>query len=226
MASSLRVGVVVATHNRRSLLRGCLDCLFRQTIPPTEIVIVDDGSEDGTPRLLAGMRDRVRVIRNEVSRGPAAARNQGWRQASCEFIAFTDDDCEQADDWLHALGQRLDNAPPHIAGVGGRVLSAAPGAIGEYMTLFRILEPPSSLDYLVTANCIYRRAALQCVDGFDERVRQPGGEDPGLSLKLAKKGFSFEFKPNAVVRHHYRESALDFARTFFRYGKGCRLVMA
>ncbi len=226
MASPLRVGVVVATRNRSSLLRGCLDCLHRQSIPPTEIVIVDDGSVDRTHDLLAGIDARISVIRNKTSRGPAAARNQGWRHASCEFVAFTDDDCEPASDWLQLLVKKLGTAPQHIAGVGGRVLSASAGAIGEYMTLFRILEPPPSLDYLVTANCIYRSRALQSVDGFDERVRWPGGEDPGLSLKLTEMGFSFAFEPSAVVHHHYRESTLDFARTFFRYGKGCRLVMA
>jgi GT2 family glycosyltransferase len=93
------------------------------------------------------------------------------------------------------------------------------------MTYHRILEPPSSLSYLVTANCIYRRAALSRVGGFNEVVKTAGGEDPGLSFALGDLGYQFAFEPGAVVRHKYRESFRDFARTFFRYGRGCRLVV-
>ena len=128
-------------------------------------------------------------------------------------------------DWLAALSAALSSRPESVAGVGGRVLPGAEDRVSAYMTLHRILEPPVSLRYVVTANCILRRSALEAVGGFDEAVVAPGGEDPGLCLKLGQLGYTFAFEPRALVTHHYRPGYREFLRTFYRYGKGCRIVM-
>ncbi|MFY0526669.1 glycosyltransferase [Archangium gephyra] len=223
------VSVVVPTHNRRALLERCMTALARQHMNAFEAVLVDDGSTDDTPRAAMRLREELpfdlKYVRQSQSQGPACARNQGWRAARGKLIAFTDDDCEPDPDWLPLLVQSLTDAAANIAGIGGRVEPATDGLISRYMTYHRILEPPPSCSYLVTANCIYRRSALEEVGGFDERVRTAGGEDPGLSFALSERGYRFGFTDQAVVRHNYREGLLDFARTFFRYGKGCRLVM-
>jgi GT2 family glycosyltransferase len=226
-----RATVVVATYNRAQLLRGCLRALERQVgVDPFEVVVVDDASSDETQDVLHAWtaRDGLRgiVLQQVGNRGPAAARNRGVAVANAPVVAFTNDDCEPDPMWLSELVSKLEDSPPVVVGVGGRVLSAGEGLIGSYMTHHRILEPPASLSYLVTANCAYRRAAILDVDGFDEAIRQPGGEDPGLSLELGRRGYRFAFCEKAVVRHHYRESLIDFAKTFFRYGKGCSHVLA
>jgi len=217
------VSVVVPTRNRAVLLDRCLSALRRQREVRLELIVVDDGSTDGTSEAIAGGADLV--LRNPRSMGPAAARNRGIQAASAPFVAFTDDDCVPQSDWLCTLLTRLRAAPVDVVGVGGRVLPATEGWVSAYMTRHRILEPPESLEYLVTANCLYRRDALLAVGGFDENVRHPGGEDPGLSFVLRERGCRFLFEADAVVRHHYREGWRDFVRTFYRYGRGCRLVL-
>jgi GT2 family glycosyltransferase len=203
--------------------------LAAQRCGPFEVVVVDDGSNDGTSARLSQLAAEVpfalRILRLPHSRGPAYARNRGWQAARAPLIAFTDDDCEPKPDWLASLLQALSAAGPDVAGIGGRVEPATSGVISRYMTYHRILEPPPSLAYLVTANCLYRRAALTEIGGFDESIRTPGGEDPGLSFALRERGYRLGFAPGAVVSHHYRESVRDFVRTFFRYGKGCRCVV-
>jgi glycosyltransferase involved in cell wall biosynthesis len=223
--------VVVPTHNRARLLPAVLRAIerTRRAFDGTaEVVLVDDGSTDATPAILAeavrhGTLDRV--LRNPRARGPAAARNLGWKCARARIVAFTDDDCEVEAGWLSELVATLDAAPPAIAGVGGRVTAARPGLVADYMTFHRILQPPESLSYLVTANAAFRREALEAVGGFDESVTAPGGEDPGLCQQLRSLGYGFAFQERAHVAHHYREGLRAFARTFYRYGRGCHLVL-
>lgn len=225
------VSVVVPTHNRARLLRRCLRSLAlarEATSCRVELVVVDDGSSDGTREVLSGAVAGGavdRVIRNDVGAGPACARNRGWTAARGELIAFTDDDCEVGEGWIEALRAAVLVEAPQVAGVGGRVLPAGTDRVSTYMTLHRILEPPTSLRYVVTANCLFRRSALHDAGGFDEGVVAPGGEDPGLCLKLGRLGYRFVYEPAASVTHHYRPGVRDFLRTFYRYGKGCRIVM-
>lgn len=223
------ISVIVATRNRAGLLAGCLRALSAQLLRPAQVVVVDDESRDDTSVLLE-REDRagrlpLAIVRMARNVGPAAARNRGLAIATGDFIAFTDDDCEPATNWLAALSAAFLAGDHRLAGVGGRVLPAHPGLVADYMTFHRILEPPPSCSYLVTANCMYRRAALDRVGGFDERVKTPGGEDPGLAWALRRHGYCFSFCEDAVVRHHYRESIGDFLRTFYRYGRGCRVVV-
>ncbi len=232
-ASDLRIAVVIPTRDRATSLERCLQSVQRSLhrLPVgvvAEIVVVDDGSTDWTPELLRASAREGRVtgvLRNERSRGPAHARNRGWRSTRAELVAFTDDDCLAHEEWLAALARALQRADGAVAGVGGLVLPAVSGPVADYMTLHRILEPPESLAYIVTANCAFRRSALEVAGGFDERVRAAGGEDPGLCLALRRLGYRFERQDAAVVHHHYREGLWEFLRTFYRYGKGCRIVM-
>src|SRR5436190_9018266 len=85
------VSVVIPTYNYARYLGAAIDSALQQTHAPLEVIVVDDGSTDDTPRLLDGYGDRIRVIRQKNS-GVAAARNAGVREARGELIAFLDSD--------------------------------------------------------------------------------------------------------------------------------------
>jgi glycosyltransferase involved in cell wall biosynthesis len=88
-----RVTVVVPTHDRRGLVPRAIGCALRQRDVEVDVVVVDDGSTDGTPVVLAALEGpRVRVLRHDRPRGVAAARNTGIDAASGEWVAFLDDD--------------------------------------------------------------------------------------------------------------------------------------
>ena len=100
------VSVVVATRDRAMLLEELLASLRRQTLPADrfEVLVVDDGSGDGTAALLA-TEERQGTLRTVATGhreavGPAAARNAGWRAARAPVVAFTDDDCVVSPRWL------------------------------------------------------------------------------------------------------------------------------
>src|SRR5439155_11754789 len=102
------VCVVVATRNRAERLRLLLDSLRSQSLPRSafEVVVVDDGSTDGTPGVLGEEAARgelpLRVIRQDRSAGVAGARNAGWRAGGGRLVAFVDDDCVADPGWLAA----------------------------------------------------------------------------------------------------------------------------
>lgn len=224
---NLDLTVIVPAYGREAQTRGLLDSLAACS-DGFSTLVVDDGSSVPLDRLVNGYRNRldVRYIRLNRSRGPAGARNAGIREASTEFIGFTDNDCVVDPQWPSKLVGRLRKSSPLVAGAGGRVLAAGDDVFSRYYTYHRILDP-FLLDgrylYLVTASSVFRKAAVEAVGGFDEALSRPGGEDAGLCFKLLQRGLRFEYEPAAIVWHYYRRGLLDFLRTFYRYGRGCRI---
>jgi glycosyltransferase involved in cell wall biosynthesis len=102
------------------MLEQCVAAIARQHLTSFELIVVDDGSTDDTAeaieRLGAHSAFDLRLVRQPRSGGPASARNQGWRAARAEFVAFTDDDCEPAPGWLSILVQCLGGMGPEVAG--------------------------------------------------------------------------------------------------------------
>src|SRR5450830_1529256 len=91
MTQLLEFSIVIPTYNRMKFLQQALDSVWAQTHDDYEIIVVDDGSTDGTKDYLASLDGRVKTVRQSNS-GPAAARNLGVRQAKGEYVAFLDSD--------------------------------------------------------------------------------------------------------------------------------------
>jgi glycosyltransferase involved in cell wall biosynthesis len=202
------VSVVVATRNRERMLRALLSCLAEQTLgrDAFEVVVVDDGSTDGTGAVLeeaaASGKLNLRPLVHERSRGPAAARNHGWRAASGDLIAFTDDDCEPVPEWLERLLAEAAANPGQI--VQGRVLpNPRQAATAGPFTRSLVVDRPSP--HYETANVLYPRAVLEALDGFDEEYGAPAGEDTDLAWRSRARGVERFFVPDALVHHAVHE---------------------
>jgi GT2 family glycosyltransferase len=203
---TLRVSVVVPTFNRPDLLDHCLHALVSQEIEPWsfEIVVADDAASDATCRQVERWTVEARQRGTWVSyvptagrRGPAAARNAGWRAARGEIIAFTDDDCIPQPGWLAA---GLSAFTGSIAAVDGRVVMPLPAAPTDYEKNAAGLEQAE----FVTANCFYRRDVLEVVGGFDEQFRAAWREDSDLFFRVLDLGLPVGYAPDAVVIHPIR----------------------
>lgn len=226
MKPSIPLSVVVPAYRRASETRRLLES-FAASDVRFEVVLVDDASPEPLAPLAEPFAEHVdlAVVRLAVNGGPSAARNAGIQRASHDVIAFTDNDCVVTPGWARRLHRYVSDAPPRVAGAGGRVLALGDDLFSRYYTYHKILDPwleGGRYLYVVTANAAFRREALDAVGGFDEGIRIPGGEDPGLCFKLLEAGFRLDYDAEAVVFHDYRPGLVDFARTFFRYGAGCR----
>jgi GT2 family glycosyltransferase len=167
----LAVAVVVATRDRPEQLAALLESLEGQTHGDFELVVVDDAE----------------------GRGPAAARNEGWRRTSADLIAFVDDDCVASPGWLAALVDRAGDG----AVVQGRVEPAEP--MRPFTRSLAVREGPGP--WFETANILYPRAVLEAVGGFDEDTFPFVGEDTDLAWRAKAAGAAFTFAPDALVHH-------------------------
>jgi glycosyltransferase involved in cell wall biosynthesis len=203
---SLRISVVIPTYRRTVLLRRCLNALLAQRFDRStfEIVVVDDARSAVTQSSIQAYARRLHdrpVIRYfhppYGARGPAAARNAGWRAAVGEIVAFTDDDAVPAQDWLSEGVATMANG---VAATWGRILVPLPPNPTDWERNTAKLEGAE----FVTANCFVRREVLAAAGGFDERFTRPWREDADLYFTLLERQWQVVQAPRAVVVHPVR----------------------
>ncbi len=199
------VSVVVPTHNRAARLERLLQSLQLQTVAPGtfEVVVVDDGSFDDTPAVLARWVQhralQLRAIRHDLQRGPAASRNTGWRSARGTLIAFTDDDCRADPIWIQAALSTYASREGAI--VQGRTLPDPHDAADRGLRT-RTVSVESLGPQYETCNVFYPRDVLERLGGFDERFgRRPAAEDTDLAWRAIERGTPIVFAPSALVLH-------------------------
>lgn len=188
-----------------------------ETAPPPEVIVVDDGSADDTAAVAE--RAGARVIRQE-NRGPAAARNTGWRAAKGEIVFFTDSDCVPRPDWVRRLAPLFDEED--VGGVGGSYDAAnlenllAACVQEEIAVRHRRMGP--EVRFLGSFNLAAPRRVLEETGGFDETYRRASGEDNDLSYRIRKLGYRLLFEPAARVAHRHPESVRRYLVEQARHG--------
>jgi O-antigen biosynthesis protein len=214
-----RASVVVCSYNGAATIGDCCKALCALDYPDYEVVVVDDGSSDGTREIAA--RYGLRVIRTENG-GLSSARNLGWRAATGEIVAYTDDDAMPDRDWLSYLARAfLDGGH---AGVGGpnvappgsdrvaRCVSKAPGNPAH------VLLSDREAEHIPGCNAAFRREVLEAVDGFDPRFRV-AGDDVDICWRIRERGWTLGFSPAAMVLHRPRGSIAAYWRQQRGYGR-------
>jgi glycosyltransferase involved in cell wall biosynthesis len=216
------VSVVVATRDRPEHLRRLVDSLAEQSLEPSrfEVIVVDDASAadplPGEPP--DGVR--LRLIRHPASRGPAAARNTGWRSAGAPVIAFTDDDCVATPGWLEAVLAEAGRNGEAI--VQGRTEPADPSQVRP---LSKTMEVSGLNGLFETCNVAYPRALLERIGGFDEQFRHACGEDVDLASRAIAAGGRPAFSGDAVVRHAVHQPRLrDTLRSTVKWTDAVRAL--
>lgn len=201
------MSVVIPVKDRRELLLAALDALDAQTFDDFEVIVVDDGSSDGSGDAAAARLVHGRPVTVVAGGGNGAvhARTVGVAQARGEILAFTDSDCAPSPKWLEAACAAFDAGADLV---NGRTVPARP-----LLPLERSMG--SGLEGLYpTCNVLYRRDAYERAGGFDSeagerfgfrvdrRTRGDGfGEDTLLAWRVIRSGGRADYVPDAIVEH-------------------------
>lgn len=190
----MTVSVCVVVKDRRELMLRCLEAVLAQEPAPCEVVVVDNGSTDGT---LEALQDRAsrdpRVVVVSDPRSLGAARNTAARTARGELVAFTDSDCAPHPGWLAAATAAMTDG---VGVVQGRTVPAVPPTARWSAT--QDISAPTGL--FEACNIVYRRDALLAAGGFDEQVGF-FGEDTAAGWAVQRAGWRDAWAPDAVVEH-------------------------
>ena len=200
-----RVSVVVATWNRGPELLGTLAQLRALPERPP-IVVVDNGSTDGTAELVRAHHPEVRVVGLRRNRG-GAARTVGARLVDSPYVAFSDDDSWWAPGALRRAADLLDRHP-RLAVLAARVQVGPEGRVDPVCAQMAHSPLPAADDLpgpsvlgFIACGAVVRRTAFLEVGGFDVRLGV-GGEEELLSVDLASRGWGLAYVDEVVAHHH------------------------
>ena len=217
--------VVVCSYNGERWMHGCLQALDALDYPDYEVIVVDDGSTDGTAAI-AGEFGWARLIRTENG-GLSRARNVGLDAARGEIVAYLDDDARPEPSWLsHLVRALMDSSHAAVGGPniapGGDGLAAdcvanAPGGPTH------VLLSDGEAEHIPGCNMAFRAERLRAIGGFDPTFRV-AGDDVDVCWRLQERGATIGFAPAAMVWHHRRPSLRAFLRQQFQYGKAEALL--
>jgi len=218
------VSVIIPTRNRAAFLEAAVASVRQQTFRDWELIVVDDGSRDGTGEVVRRLSDRrVRALRFEASRGAAAARNAGLSRATGAFVAFLDDD----DEWLPSklerqIGLFLRSSPevglvygsyPVVDRKSGqqlrRKVAEERGDLSRGLLRRNFVGGMSSV--------VVRREGLDRVGGFDETLAT--FEDYDLFIRLSRH-YLFDFIAEDVLKYYVHSSDNQLSRNPETFGLG------
>jgi len=208
--------VIIINWNGRRLLEECLVSLMTQSLPPGEVIVVDNGSSDGSPELVRNGFPDVQLVELPTNMGFSRAANVGIDRTQGKYIALLNNDTEPAPDWLSELVMALDDNPdigfcaskmvlyenPALADACGDFYAreGIPGKIGHLEPENRYNKPREVFGACAGA-ALYRREVLDRTGGFDEDFFIIH-EDSDLSFRARLLGYRCLYVPTAVVRHH------------------------
>jgi GT2 family glycosyltransferase len=223
--------VIVVNYNGKAFLDDCLTSLRAQTYPRLryEVLVVDNGSSDGSLAYLASHYPWVRRIAAGRNLGFAGGNNEGFRHARGDLLALLNNDACAESFWLEALVDALQD-DPRTGGIAAKILlKKEPGRINSAgLTLYRTgyggdrgyrepdrgqFDEPAEVFGACGASVLLRRALLEDVGWFDERFFMYY-EDLDLAWRARLRGWTFRYTPKAVV-HHVHCGSSGMASPFF-----------
>ena len=207
--STPRVSVIIPTHNRAAMLRQALESVRLQEMEGVEIIVVDDGSTDGTPQVVQELQPGI-VYLKQSQQGVAAARNLGIRHSRAPYIAFLDSD----DLWLPGkLKKQIEflQSRPGIGLLYARMWSyhvdspdqrrLDPRVVAR--TFHELLNGPNSV---TTSTVMVRRECFDTVGVFDPRLK--AAEDHELWLRIVRR-FPIAFMDEVVAEYRRHGNSIN-----------------
>lgn len=189
--------VVIPTYNRLPYLKKCISSILESDFANYEIIVVNDGSSDGTREYLDGLsKDKIRVFHHEQNTGVSQARNTGIRLAKHDLVAFTDDDCLVSKEWItNLINSFTDSKTGFAIGQTFYVQKDYRGYFPERLVSNLNAKWPMG------CNIAFRKGVFQKIGFWDGNFDKYSNEDTEIALRAIKAGFTLIRCPDAIVRH-------------------------
>jgi GT2 family glycosyltransferase len=220
-----RVSVVVCTYNAERTMAPCLESLSKLNYPDYEVIVVNDGSTDGS--LAIAERFGYCKIISQPNKGLSVARNVGAEASTGEIVAYTDSDCVADPDWLNYLVAKMEaadlvacggpNFPPPEDSLIPSAVAVSPGGPTH------VLLSDDTAEHIAGCNMAFRRDVLLQLGGFDP-VYRAAGDDVDICWRFQDAGYTIGFSPAAVVWHFRRNTVKAYIGQQRGYGKAEALV--
>lgn len=227
----MEFSIVITTYGRPHKVAQCLTALARLDFPRSEyeVIVIDDGSPEPLDAIiepfLAG--GNVRLYR-QANQGASAGRNYGAQLARGRYVAFTDDDCEPAADWLTQLSGATRKYPEAM--IGGHTVNRLKQdlcATASQELLNAVYDyynaEPCQARFFATCNVCLPREDFLSMGGLN-RVFRYGGEDRDLCERWLDSGRRMIYVPEAIALHSHGMSLRAYWRQQMAYGRGAALL--
>ena len=226
------LSIIIPCYNAEKTISKCLQSIFQSANKLSldftyEIIVINDGSSDQTLSIINNV-DGIKVINHNKNLGLSSARNTGIQESDSKYIVFIDSDIVLSENWIHNM-LTLIIKHDDIMGITGN-LEARPEnknktldgyLFGKYRGTKEIsLDKPLNYKFFVFSNTIIKRSVLNAVGNFDNILKNYGGEDTELAIRIHKKYSQGMRKLTTVNAYHITHKTLDkHLNDIFEYGK-------
>ncbi|MBV6624757.1 MAG: glycosyltransferase [Rivularia sp. (in: Bacteria)] len=222
------ISIVIPTYNRPERLSECLESLTKLKYPRDcfEVVVVDDGSKTSLESVVEAFNHQLEItLLKQQNAGPATARNTGAKQAKGEFLAFTDDDCKPAPEWLKTLAANFENHPDCL--IGGKTIniladnpfSTASQELINYLYSY-YNKNPHKATFFASNNIAVSTKLFHNIGGFDTTYPRAAAEDREFCDRWLQYGNKMIYAPEVEVYHAHKLTLSSYWKQHFFYGRG------
>jgi len=212
------ITVAIPCYNEATFIDQTLRSINHQSLRPSEIIVVDDGSSD-TSRTIVKRHTNVRLISHKKNLGIASARNTAWKNASGEIIVFIDADAPADYRLVKSLIGCYENG--NVAGVGGQAVEVNQSSLYDRWRREILFQSWGNktlpcAKFLFGLCSSYRTRIPAELGGFDRRF-QTSGEDVDFSYRVRKAGYKLVYNPKAIVYHQRTDNLLSLKKMVYRH---------
>ncbi|MBU1753118.1 glycosyltransferase [bacterium] len=219
----MKISFIVPAYNTESTIKQAVESIFNQKGDYLiEVIIVDDGSRDGTLDIAEELKSRfpnIFVIHQDNS-GEASALNAGLDRASGEIIAIVEADVEIEEYWLKKVLKRFKDE--RVMGVGGRLITPKDdpwiARLAGYEVEYKLRNNEEYPMHITSANAIYRKEVFERFGRFDEQLKN-SCLDADLNLRIIKNNYKLCYVKEAVALHHFKTNFLDYMKRQYAYAR-------
>ena len=218
------ISIIMPTYNRKNIILNSINSVLNQTYPYFELIIIDDGSTDGTNNLLNSIEDnRVKIFRNDKNTGCSYSRNIGLKHAKGDIIMYLDSDNEWNSEYIKTMVGAFIELPDADALYSGQFLYKTFDS-KPYALRFGSYNKPLLYNHnFIDLNCFcHKKNVLNEIEGFDESLRVLIDWD--LILKISGL-FKIYSVPVILSKYYNHGSENRISNSSFNYVEACKNVL-